>query len=108
MSISLAGQVALVVGASSGIGRSIATHFSRDGALVVASARREERLRELRQEMTADNCALEIYAADATQPDEMEALARFAKAQFGKIDILVYATGTNTPDRAMSRLNVPI
>ena len=47
MSVSMKDQVVLVVGASSGIGRESAVLFARDGARVFASARRENRLREL-------------------------------------------------------------
>jgi NADP-dependent 3-hydroxy acid dehydrogenase YdfG len=87
MPVSLKGQTVLVVGASSGIGRSIAVHFARDGASVMASARRLDRLEELQEEL-------------------VEELAVRTVEQFAKIDILVYASGTNTKDRAISGLAV--
>jgi serine 3-dehydrogenase len=101
MSVSLKNQVVLVVGASSGIGRASAVLFAREGAQVIASARRGDRLRSLEAEMAAEGHSIAISPADASNALEMEKLGERA----GKVDILVFAAGTNTPDRAMSRLN---
>ncbi len=106
MPVSLKSQTVLVVGASSGIGRSIAIHFARDGATVMASARRQDRLQDLQDELALENIDIGISAADATNAAAMEELAARTVEQFEKIDILVYASGTNTPDRAMARLAV--
>jgi serine 3-dehydrogenase len=108
MSVSLKDQVVLVVGASSGIGRATVVLFAREGARVVASARREDRLRGLQDELAKEGHAIEIAPADASNADEMEQVARKTLSKFGSIDILVYAAGTNTPDRAMKRLNQEI
>ena len=108
MPVSLANQVALVVGASSGIGRAAAIGLAREGVKVMASARRVERLEQLKTEMLAERRTVEIHAADASQPQEMERLAEATRKQFGAIDIFVYATGTNTPDRSMQRLRPEI
>jgi serine 3-dehydrogenase len=105
MPVSLKGQVVLVVGASSGIGRAIAVEFAREGARVFASARREDRLRELQAQLQKEGHAIGIAPADAAKADEMKRLAETTFATFGPVDILVYATGTNTPDRAMARLS---
>ena len=102
MPISLSGQVVIVVGASSGMGRETAILFAREGAKVVASARREDRLRELEPH------GITIHPADAADPVAMEGLAQATLRQFGRIDILIYATGTNIPDRAMSRLTTEL
>jgi serine 3-dehydrogenase len=101
-------QVALVVGASSGIGRASAVALAREGVRVMASARREDRLKQLQTEMHAAGAAVEIFPADATKVADMEKLAEHTREQMGAIDILVYATGTNTPDRALKRLTPPI
>jgi len=74
----------------------------------MASARRQERLQELQDTLAKEKIAIEIHAADATRPAEMETLAQRACERFGKIDILVYASGTNTPDRALTRLTADI
>lgn len=108
MPVTLKDQVVLVVGASSGIGRETAILFAREGAKVMASARRQERLLELQDALAKEKIAIEIHAADAVKPADMEALAQHTTERFGKIDILVYSSGTNTPDRALTRLNAEI
>jgi serine 3-dehydrogenase len=108
MPVSLKGQVVLVVGASSGIGRETAVLFAREGARVVASARRGDRLRRLQDELAKEAHPIEISPADTSSAAEMEQLAQRTRLQFGAIDILVYAAGTNTPDRALKRLNAEI
>jgi serine 3-dehydrogenase len=108
MRVTLENQVVLVVGASSGIGRETAVLFAREGAKVMASARRQTRLRELQETLAKEKIAIEIHPADATKPAEMETLAQHACERFGKIDILVYTSGTNTPDRALTRLTADI
>jgi serine 3-dehydrogenase (NADP+) len=108
MSMTLKDQVVLVVGASSGIGRETAILFGREGAKVMASARRQERLQELQDALGKEDIAIEIHAADASNPAEMEKLAQHTSERFGKIDILVYTSGTNTPDRALPRLTTDI
>ena len=104
MPVSLKDQVVLVVGASSGIGRETAVLFANEGARVMASARREDRLRGLKQELANAGHAVSILPADASKPDEMQRLANKTIKEFGKIDILVFATGTNTPQRSMKNL----
>jgi serine 3-dehydrogenase (NADP+) len=108
MPVSLENQVALVVGASSGIGRAVAAGLAREGVKVMASARRAERLEQLKREMLAEGQTIAVHAADASQPQEMESLAETTWKQLGAIAIFVYATGTNTPDRRMERLRPKI
>jgi NADP-dependent 3-hydroxy acid dehydrogenase YdfG len=103
MPASLEDKVALVIGASSGIGRACAIQLTEEGAKVMASARREDRLRELQLDHV-----LEIFAADATDPMQMNRLAEETARRLGPIDLMVYATGTNTPDRHITRLTPPI
>lgn len=105
MPVSLKDQTVVIVGASSGIGRATAVMMAREGAKVMASARRKERLAHWQQEMTAEGHTVAHFAADATDAAQMTALAEAARQKFGPVHILVYATGTNTPDRAMKRLN---
>lgn len=102
MSVSLENEKVLVVGASSGIGRAAALMFAREGAQVLASARRQDRLEQLREESGGK---IAIFAADAGDPAQMTALAAAAG---NRVDVMVYATGTNTPDRALTRLTDPI
>lgn len=106
MSGKLNGKVVLVVGASSGIGRETAVLFAREGAHVVASARREAALTKLKEQVAGEGFGLRIAQADASSSAQMNILVSGVLKTFGKIDVLVYAAGTNTKDRAMSRLSV--
>jgi NADP-dependent 3-hydroxy acid dehydrogenase YdfG len=104
MAVAMNGQVVLIVGASSGIGRATALLFSREGATVVAAARREDRLRALKEEVAKEHREIAVRCADASVVTDMAQLAQETLELHGKIDVLVYASGTNTPDRAMERL----
>src|SRR5947209_16320734 len=108
MPVSLKDQVVLVIGASSGIGRETAILFAREGARVVAAARREDRLRGLQQELAAEGFQIEVAIADASKVGDMERVVKETRAKLGEIDILVYNTGTNVKDRAMTRLTPAI
>src|SRR3954462_15125377 len=98
MPVSLNDQNVLVLGASSVIGRDTAVLFAREGARVVASARREERLRQLQEQLQKEGHPIEILPADASNTDDMSRLAEFARTKLGPLDIMVYVSGTNTPD----------
>jgi len=108
MPVSLYNHTALVVGASSGIGRATAVLLAREGVRVMAAARRADRLESLRDELARGGHTIEITPADAAVAPQMNDLASRTLAAFGKLDILVYATGTNTPDRALPRLRPAI
>lgn len=94
---SVAGRVACVTGASSGLGRAAATFLAARGARVVGVARREAELREW-----ANGCAGEtaIVAADLADRDGVRATAVQVAAAFGAPDILVNAAGVNTREAA--------
>jgi serine 3-dehydrogenase len=108
MPVTLKNQVVLVVGASSGIGRETAVLFAREGARVMAAARREHRLKELQLSLAPEGHDIEISSADASNASAMEALAQLTRERLGEIDILVYATGTNIVERALPRLNAEL
>jgi NADP-dependent 3-hydroxy acid dehydrogenase YdfG len=104
MPVSLEKQVVLVVGASSGIGRETAVLFAKEGARVMAAARRADRLQALKQKVPS----IETAVADASDVASMQRLAEETRSRLGDIDILVYNTGTNVKDRALTRLNPAI
>jgi serine 3-dehydrogenase (NADP+) len=104
MADSLQDRVVVVIGASSGIGRQTAILFAREGARVMASARRENRLRDLAMELAAAGCPIQTHPADATKAGDMDELARITRERLGEIDALVFVTGDNTPDRSLKRL----
>ena len=92
----LDGKVAMVTGASSGLGRHAACVLAAAGARVVVVARREEPLRDLAKEI--GNGA--FVAADLARRENLPDLAKQVCAPFGAPDILVHAAGINTRQSA--------
>ena len=98
-------RVAVVVGATSGMGRAVGRVFAGEGASVVLAGRRAGLLQEAGEEIAAATGRVALgVPCDACDREQVAALARAALAQFGRIDVLVYAAGTNIPDRAMDCL----
>jgi hypothetical protein len=94
--IDLAGRVALVTGASSGLGAQFARTLARAGAGVVLAARRMERLKTLRAEIEAAGGDAHVVALDVTDPDSIAAAVAHAETEMGAIDILVNNSGVST------------
>jgi NADP-dependent 3-hydroxy acid dehydrogenase YdfG len=90
---SLKGKVAIITGASSGIGTAIARRLASDGCAVVVSARRAERLNALASELTAAGGQALAVPADVSDAQQMQALADQTVAEFGRIDIMVNNAG---------------
>ena len=87
-------KVAVVTGASSGIGEATVRALSAEGAAVVAGARRKERLGSLVEEvMTQDGGRVIAVECDVTDEQQAHALINRAIEEFGKIDILVNNAG---------------
>ena len=92
---SLDGQVAVVTGASSGIGRHMAATLARAGASIVCVARRREALDALVADITAAGGSAAAVDCDLAQEDAIDALPRQAVDVFGAPTILVNAAGIN-------------
>ncbi len=92
-SVDLSGQVALVTGASSGLGRRFAALLAANGARVVATARRVDRLEELAEEIgTAGGSCLPL-ALDVTDAEQIASVVARAEAEVGPVQILVNNAG---------------
>ncbi len=89
----LNGRIAIVTGASSGMGREIAVAFAREGAKVLAVARREERLKEIVDVASALPGEITAYGADLKNTDAVEKMIDIAVEKYGKLDILVNNAG---------------
>ncbi len=87
------GKRAWVTGASSGIGQAVARALASEGAEVVISARREERLNDLAQELQEKGAKIHIESVDVSDRAAMEAVAE-RLADLGGIDILINNAGT--------------
>ncbi len=101
MSGTLEGRVAVVVGSSSGMGRATALTFAAQGAKVVLASRNEAALEELAAEIGGPTL---VCPTDAQDPAAARRMVETAKEAFGRVDVLVYSTGTNIPDRSVERL----
>ena len=92
----LKGQVAVVSGASSGLGQQIALAFARQGASLVILARRLERLEEFKPKLLEAGAAdVAAYKCDVTNTDEINSVAVKVEQQFGKVDILLNCAGSS-------------
>ena len=89
------GKTVVVTGASSGMGRQIAYDFAKEGAIVVAVARREERLTELASQVEADGLPGRVlpYTGDVSARETNDGMIDFAVEQTGRLDVLVNNAG---------------
>jgi dehydrogenase/reductase SDR family member 4 len=88
-------RIAIVTGASRGIGRAIAELFAKEGASVVLCGRKQETLDRVAQELSAFSARVLPLACHVGQLEDLERLVERASAEFGKIDILINNAGTN-------------
>src|SRR5262245_60495810 len=93
---SLAGQVVIITGASSGIGEAAARRLARAGAKVVISARRPDRLEALARAIDPSGANVLAVAGDVTSAADREKLVAATRQKFGRIDGLVNNAGYGT------------
>jgi 3-oxoacyl-[acyl-carrier protein] reductase len=99
----LEGRVALITGASQGIGNACALSLARDGATIAAAARNQQKLDELVAEITAAGGKAAAFVLDVADEEQVKSGIKSALAQFGKIDILVNNAGI-TRDQLVMRM----
>ena len=92
MTVSLAGTVALVTGASSGIGEATAVALATQGAAVSMVARRRDRLEQVAERIKGAG-SVAFYEADITDEDQVQRVVGQTVAEFGRLDILVNNAG---------------
>ena len=101
--MSLSGRVALVTGASQGIGRACALKLAEAGAAVAVAARNQDKLNELVTQITSTGGKAGAFALDVAEEEQIKSTVKKVIEQFGKIDILVNNAGI-TRDQLVMRM----
>ena len=91
----LKGNVAVITGASSGLGRQMSIGFAKQGADLVIMARRIELLEELKIELENYNVKVMPIKCDVTNTDDVNSAAKKVENEFGKVDIIVNCAGSS-------------
>jgi NAD(P)-dependent dehydrogenase (short-subunit alcohol dehydrogenase family) len=97
--IDLAGRVALVTGASSGLGSQFARTLAKAGAGVVLAARRVDKLMSLRAEIESEGGDAHVVELDVTDNDSIKSAVAHAETEMGTIDILINNSGVSTTQK---------
>ncbi|MCL4879258.1 MAG: glucose 1-dehydrogenase [Anaerolineae bacterium] len=88
-------KVAVITGASRGIGEALAKGYAREGASLVIASRKQDALDSLLPELTAYGVEARAYATHTGDPAQCKTLIEKAVAEFGKVDILINNAATN-------------
>lgn len=97
----LKGRVALVTGASQGIGRAVALELARAGAAVAVCARNLEKISAVSSEISAAGGTAGTFKLDVASEDEIKSVVKGVIGQYGKVDILVNNAGITRDQLAM-------
>ena len=98
-SLDLSGRVALVTGASGGLGAQFAKTLARAGAAVVLASRRMDKLKDLRASIEAEGGAAHVVELDVTDPGSIKSAVAHAETEVGPIDVLINNSGVSTTQR---------
>lgn len=91
----LESRVAVITGASSGLGKQMAHAFAKQGANLAILARRIEKLEELKKELEKENIKVLPIKCDVTSTSDVNNAAKLVEKEFGKVDILVNCAGSS-------------
>lgn len=100
----LDGKIALVTGASSGIGRAIALLFAEHGAALVLTARREAQLQALAEQIRATGARAHVVAGDIALPETHDRLIAEARRVYGGLDIAINNAGMVGPIQPLAEI----
>ena len=89
----LAGKVAIITGAASGIGRATAELFASEGAAVVAADVDDRAGQQVADELAANDCSCAFVHADVSKDADVQAMIHFALAEYGRLDVLFNNAG---------------
>jgi NADP-dependent 3-hydroxy acid dehydrogenase YdfG len=101
----LTGKIAWVTGAGSGIGEAVAERFAAEGAAVVITGRRRERLEEVAGRIRAAGGTAHVQPADLMKSAEVQRVADWVGAEVGRLDLLVSNAGLNITERGWDRIS---
>jgi 3-oxoacyl-[acyl-carrier protein] reductase len=101
--MTLSGRVALVTGASQGIGRACAIRLAEAGATVALASRSQEKLDQVAQHILAASGNAAAFPIDVSDEEQIKAVFKAVIAQFGKVDILINNAGV-TRDQLVMRM----
>ena len=101
--MSLSGRVALVTGASQGIGHACALKLAQSGAAVAVAARNQEKLNQLVHQIANTGGKAAAFPMDVADEEQIKVAFKATLAQFGKIDILVNNAGNAHEARRLGR-----
>jgi NAD(P)-dependent dehydrogenase (short-subunit alcohol dehydrogenase family) len=93
----LEGKVAMVTGASQGLGKALALAYAKEGARIVINSRQEESIRPVAEEAESRGAEVLALAADVSRSADVERLVGAAARRFGRIDVLVNNAGVLGP-----------
>ena len=99
-------KVVVITGSATGIGLSLAKQFGKDGAKIVISGRRPDRITKAVAEVTALGIEAAGTPCDVTKREDVEALASFAWETFGKADVIVNNAGVSQPQVPLIEMNL--
>jgi 3-oxoacyl-[acyl-carrier protein] reductase len=101
--MSLSGRVALVTGASQGIGRACALRLAKAGAIVALAARNQERLNDVAKEIAGFGGKAAVFVMDVAEEEQIKSTFKSVLGELGKVDILINNAGI-THDQLIMRM----